>query len=198
MGDSDTDKALVEIPHYGRLSVAPKTSAPLLVVFGGIDVDRVRSGIYMWNYMDGVKDRFHIFVAASNTVNGDDAFRALKSTLEEKGLTPSNQILYLFSGGWRPGVKVLRAGGRTLFSSIYLVDIWMGVSKQSGSASPDFYKALAKEYGAKITYVYTKFGANNSSARDYIAGKVGTAVLVEGSDMSTHMSTNTAAVRLLP
>jgi hypothetical protein len=198
MGDSDTDKALVKISDYGRLSVAPKASAPLLVVFGGIDVNGVHSGTYMWDYMGGIKDRFHIFVAASNTVNGDDSYRTLKSTLEEKGLTPSTQILYLFSGGWRPGVNVLRAGGRTLFSSIYLVDIWMGVSKHSGSTSPDFYKALAKEYGPKITYVYTTFGANNSAARDYIASKAANAVLVEGSGMSIHMSTNTATVRLLP
>jgi hypothetical protein len=198
MGDSDSDKSLVDIPHYGKLSVAPKTSAALLVVFGGIDVHGVRSGIYMWKYMDGIKDRFHIFVAVSNTVNGDDAYRALKKALDEKGLAPSTQILYLFSGGWRPGVSVLRAGGRTLFSSICLVDIWMGVSKHSGSTSPDFYRALAKEYGPKITYVYTKFGANNSAARDYIAGNAGNALLVEGSGMSTHMSTNTAAVRLLP
>ncbi len=197
MGDSDADQGLVDIPKYGRLSVASDANAPLLVVFGGIDVDHRHSGEYMWDYMNRVKSRFHIFVSNSNTVDGDGSYRALMSTLKDKGATPSTQILYLFSGGWRPGMQVLRAGGRTLFSSIFLVDIWMGVTEK-GSTSPDFYKALAKEYGPKITYVHTKFGANNSSARDYVASKAKTSVLVEGASMATHMSTNTKAVDLLP
>ena len=197
MGDSD-DKGLVAVSSYGRLSVAPDASAPLLVVFGGIDVGGVHSGTYMWPYLDGVKSRFHIFVAASNAVDGDGAYRALTSTLKEKGLSPSTQILYLFSGGYGPGMKVLRAGGRTLFSSIYLVDIWMGVTARAGSVVPDFYKALANEYGNKMTYVYTTFGANNGAARDYIAKKVAKAIHVDGGGMSAHMSTNAEAVSLLP
>jgi len=198
MGDSDADKGLVDIPRQGKLSVAPDSSAPLLVVFGGIDVGGVHSGTYMWDYLGGLKDRFHIFVATSNTVDGDDAYRALKNALKEKGLAPSNEILYLFSGGYRPGMHVLRAGGRTLFSSIYLVDIWMGVTERSGSTVPDFYKALADAYGKKITYVYTSFGANNGAARDYIAKRVDRAILVKGGGMPVHMSTNSEAVRLLP
>jgi hypothetical protein len=56
---------------------------------------------------------------------------------------------------------------------------------------------------AKITYVYTSFGANNDAARDYIANKLGPqrATLVEGQEgekgMQVHMRTNTAAVGML-
>jgi hypothetical protein len=50
---------------YGKLSIAPDAKAPLLVVFGGITVDNVPSGVYMWKYIKGVEDRFRIFVAVS-------------------------------------------------------------------------------------------------------------------------------------
>jgi hypothetical protein len=192
----------VDIHGQGKLSVAPDANAPLLVVFGGIDVHKVHSGVYMWNYMSSIKDRFHIFVAHSNHVNGTEAYRSLMKALDAKNLTPSKQILYLFSGGYKPGIDVLTSVGPDLFSSIYLVDIWMGVTK-SGSRVPDFYKALANGYAGKITYVYTSFGANNEAARDYIANKVGRAraTLVEGRlhepGMQVHMRTNTAAVSTL-
>ncbi len=201
MGGPDTAAnaaTSIDIPGQGKLSVAPDAKAPLLVVFGGIDVHRVHSGVYMWNYMSNIKDRFHIFVALSNHVNGTLAYRSLIKTLQTKSLTPSKQILYLFSGGYKPGIDVLTSGGPNLFSSIYLVDIWMG-----GSVVPHFYEALAKGYAAKITYVYTSFGANNHAARDYIANKVGRAQakLVEGRihepGMQVHMRTNTVAVSTL-
>ncbi len=187
----------IDIPSYGKFSAAPGASAPLLVVFGGIDVDGVQSGVYMWNYMNKVKDRFHIFVARSNAVNGTQAYSALMGTLQKQSLTASDQILYLFSGGYRPGMQLLPSSGPATFSSIFLVDIWMGVNKKTKStAVPDFYEALVDGNAAKITYVYTSFGANNDAARDYIANKLGSskAILVK----TGHMSTNTVAVKMLP
>ncbi len=198
MGDPDTATGVatsIDLPGDGRLSIAPDASAPLLVVFGGIGVGGIPSGRYMWNYMNTLKERFHVFVAQSNLVNGRHAYHSLMSTLKARGLTPSKQILYLFSGGYSPGMDLLAGGGSTLFSSIYLVDIWMG----SGSSVPDFYMARVNENAAKITYVYTKFGANNEKARDYIAKKLGPqrAILIEGKGMQVHMSTNSVAVRTL-
>jgi hypothetical protein len=187
----------VDIAGHGKLSIAPDANAPLLVVFGGIDVDGVHSGVYMWKYMDQVRDRFQIFVARSNTVNGAHAYRALAGTLKEKGLSPSRQILYLFSGGYRPGMDLLPGEGAAIFSSIYLVDIWMGVTRKAGSVVPDFYEKLADANASKITYVYTAFGANNDDARDYIAKKA-RGIRVDGSGMSAHMSTNSVAVANLP
>ncbi len=201
-GPDNAAKAVtsIDIPSYGKLSMAPDASAPLIVVFGGIDVGGIHSGVYMWNYMSRIKDRFHIFVARSNAVNGSLAYRSLMSTLQAQGLTPSQQILYLFSGGYRPGMDLLPSSGPDLFSSIYLVDIWMGVTQRSGSTVPDFYKALVDGNAAKITYVYTTFGANNDKARDYIANKLGPhrAILVKGQGMQVHMGTNTVAVSTLP
>lgn len=189
----------VDIPSYGKLSMTSNPQDPLLVVFGGIPVGGVQSGVYMWNYMNAVKSRFQIFVAVNSNVNGTQSFSALKSTLQTKGLAPTQQILYLFSGGWRAGIDVLTSEKPAAFSSIYLVDIWMGIGKESGSRSPDFYKALVSTDAAKITYVYTSFGANNPAVRDYIAGQVGQrATLVQGQrgeeGMQTHMRTNAVAV----
>jgi len=47
MSDPDTNAVTsVDISTHGKLSIAPDANAPLLVVFGGIDVDGVQSGVY--------------------------------------------------------------------------------------------------------------------------------------------------------
>jgi hypothetical protein len=51
---------LVHVAGQGNLSIAPKVDAPLLLVFGGIDVHKVHSGVYMWNYMNPVRQRLAI------------------------------------------------------------------------------------------------------------------------------------------
>lgn len=197
MGDT------IELKGFGKLSAAKGASAPLLIVFGGTDVGGRTSGDYMWDYMGAVKDKFHIFVAANHHVNGKDAYDALMKALEANSLKASQQTLYLFSGGWRPGIPVLRSAGAKTFSFIFLVDIWMGVSEKSGSTSPDFYKALADSDADKLAYVFTRGGADNTAARDYIAKKLGPekAKLVDyqkGVDqMDTHMSTNSVAVGMI-
>jgi len=203
-GPDTAAKALssIDIRGLGKLSVAPDANAPLLVVFGGIPVGGVQSGVYMWKYMSQkIKDQFHIFVAVHEKVNGTLTYRFLMDTLKAKAITPSTQILYLFSGGYRPGMDLLTSNGPNAFSAIYLVDIWMGVTKRSGSTVPDFYKKLVDENAAKITftYVHTLFGANNNEARDYIANEVGPAraILVAGGTMKDHMSTNTTAIGTL-
>jgi hypothetical protein len=212
----------VDIPGYGRLAMAPQENAPLLVVFGGIDVAEsiidptdktnakkmVQSGVYMWKYLSNLRSRFHIFVASNPKVNGALAYRQVLYTLQWKGSPPTispstepspfsgpSQILYLFSGGYRPGIELLNKYSRNLFSSIFLVDIWMG-TRQIGS----FYEGLASANAGKTFYIHTSFGANNDGARDFIAKKLGgsSAPLVKGrpseSGMQTHMRTNEEAV----
>jgi hypothetical protein len=199
--------SLIEITGFGKLWIAsdksgPLKSAPLLVVFGGTVVDGRTSGDYMWDFMNDLKDKFHIFVADNNSVKGKEAFDALTDKITKEGLTPSKQILYLFSGGWRPGIPVLRDVGAKQFSAIFLVDIWMGVGDVSGTMSPDFYKALVDKESAKITYIFTRNGPDNPDLRDAIKKKLGDkATFVDyqkGVDHTkTHMSTNTVAVGLL-
>ena len=173
----------------GTLSMAGSLSAPLLVVFGGINVGGKRSGLYMWDYLNKITDRFHIFVAYDNNVNGAMAYGSLMSTLQAQGGTPNRQILYLFSGGYRPGMTLLNHSGTGPFSSIYLVDIWMG-SSEVGT----FYKSLADGNAAKMTYISTKNGPSNDKARAYITNKLGPrGIWFDGH----HMETNIKAVALL-
>ena len=187
---------LVQVPGQGTLSIAPAGNAPLLVVFGGIDAHKVHSGVYMWNYMNPLGQRFHIFVALTHHVNGTLAYGALMKAVTDNGLKPSRQVLYLFSGGYKAGIDLLR-GGTSRFDAIYLVDIWLG-----GAIVGDFYKSLADHDALKMTYVYTIFGPNNKVARDYIANKVAPrATLITGlpheSGVATHMRTNVTAVSTL-
>ena len=196
-GETKTAAKSNHVHGYGKLWLAPKDDSPLLIVFGGIPVGGVQSSVYMWTYMNQLKDRYHIFVATSNHTPGTLAYNAVTSKLasDDVDVTPSEQILYLFSGGYSPGMDVLSAKHASTFSQIFLVDIWMG-KKSVG----DYYKNLADTNAAKMTYVYTTGGANNEKVRDYIADRLGEtrSTHVEyrkGEDhMATHMSTNKVAV----
>jgi hypothetical protein len=97
-------------------------------------------------------------------------------------------------------MPVLRNDGSDRFSSINLVDIWIGIGKNSHSLVPDFYKTLVNKIPEKITYVFTSFGPNNSAVRDYIAASWARQKSEIGSrsGMDTHMSTNNVAVSMLP
>jgi hypothetical protein len=185
----------IHIGGRGRLSLAPIPDAPLLVVFGGIDVGGVHSGVYMWNYMNALASRYNIFVAFSSGVNGKACYRSLMDELQARGIAPSEQILYLFSGGYKPGMDLLAFTPASTFSQILLVDIWMGAARVS-----NFYKNLVTANSGKMTYTYTRFGANDEKTRDFIAGKLGgNATLVRGNPkeagMQTHMRTNTIAIQ---
>jgi hypothetical protein len=192
---------MFEVHGQGRLTIAPDRSVPLLIVFGGIPVHKQQSGVYMWPMMDRIRNRYHIFVAASNLVDGNLAYHFLTKTLESQSLKPSSQILYLFSGGYNPGMQLISTKSAHAFEEILLVDIWMGGKpKQPTDAVPNFYKSLANGNSGKTSYYYTEFGANNPPVRDYIAKKLGPGrsmlVKKQGSEspMDTHMRTNTFAV----
>jgi hypothetical protein len=205
----------IDIPGYGKLWVANKPDLPLLVVFGGIavkpsqmdgikrnkDEDKpVQSDVYMWNYMNALKSRFHIFVSLPpRHVNGPKAYDALVNAQDQK-FAPSQQILFLFSGGYLPGKDLL--GDKAYvnkFSSIFLVDIWMG-----DSTTADFYTHFVNTNADRVTYVFTEGGPANKDARDKLARKLGsqkaTKVDAQKGDVGymTHMRTNTVAIGLLP
>jgi len=205
----------IDIPGFGKLWVANKPALPLLVVFGGIavkpsqmdgikrkkDEDKpVQSDVYMWNYMNALKDRFHIFVSLPpRHVNGPKAFDALVDAQDQK-FAPTEQILYLFSGGYLPGMGLL--GDKTYagkFSSIFLVDIWMG-----NETVGDFYMHFVNRNADRVTYIYTEYGPANDDARNQLVRKLGsqkaTKVGSQKGDVGymTHMRTNTVAIGMLP
>jgi hypothetical protein len=194
----------IEVKEAGKLLPAKTATARLLLVFGGTIVNGRTSGTYMWDYMGDFKDKFHIFVAFGTDVKGAEAYKAVMKALDDNHLKASDQILYLFSGGWRPGKQLLTdQQGADAFSAVLLVDIWMRSDSDNGKASATFYKALADSDTKKLSYVYTPNGAVNKQARDYIANRLGAdrAKRVDyqkGVDeMDTHMSTNEVAVKMI-
>ncbi|HEX3878304.1 MAG TPA: hypothetical protein VHW24_15035 [Bryobacteraceae bacterium] len=214
---------LIDISGFGKLSIASDNdgtskNATLLVVFGGIPVantefDGVKrkkpvyipSGDYMWNFMNGLKDRYHIFVSASSNVGGNAAYDALIKKMKEKGIAHPSEILYLFSGGGAPGTQLLDSKGADRFSSIFLVDIWMGLGKKHPSPfMPNFYKHFVNTHADKTAYIYTEGGADNSDARDFLVKKLGSQKAIEvdsqvGEDgMQTHLRTNVVALKMIP
>ncbi len=214
---------LIDVSGLGKLSIASNNdgtskNATLLVVFGGIPVNEIEfdgiqrkkpiykpSGDYMWNFMNSLKDRFHIFVSASSDVGGNAAYNSLIKKLKEKEITHPSEILYLFSGGGAPGTQLLDSTGADRFLSIFLVDIWMGLGRKHPSQfMPNFYKHFVNAHADKTTYVFTEGGADNNDARDFLVRKLGSQKAIEvdpqaGEDgMQTHLRTNVVALKMLP
>jgi hypothetical protein len=175
-----------DIEKYGKFVANSNPSAPLLVVFGGIDVNGVKSGVYMFDYVSKLESRYHVFVAESAKVNGPAAYSALLKHLNQKGLNPSSKVLYLFSGGYSPGKPILTNNSND-FSKVLLVDIWMG-----NDTVADFYIKYAKNNSSKTTYFYTTGGAQNENAYKTISKTV-TSV----KNSAGHMKTNIDAVSSL-
>ena len=168
----------------GKILFCKNKTAPLLIVYGGIPVGGRSSGDYMWDYVDKLKNKYHIFVASSHKVDGESTYKNVLSQLEKYGIKPSSKILYLFSGGYRPGMSLLKNKASD-FSKVLLVDIWM-----KGSEISSFYIKFTKDNPSKVKYYYTDFGANNTVARDTIAKSASTAKKRPGRSMKDHMDTN--------
>jgi len=157
------------IGSYGKFSPGSKKDAPLVIVFGGIPVGGRQSGDYMYDYFDKTKNDYHLFVAASAKVKGIESYNAVMNKVQSSGLKPKSKILYLFSGGYLPGMSILKKIDPKQFDKIYIVDIWMGTKNPAISA---FYLKLASSMPDKVEYYYTDFGAQNKSARDKMASTV--------------------------
>lgn len=169
---------------YGKFSPAKDKNAPLVMVFGGIDRGKKKSGSYMYDYFNRTGDKYNLFVAKDHTVNGTSSYENVVS----KAPNAKNKVLYLFSGGYKPGKQVLEKYGADSFTKIFLVDPWMGNADVG-----KFYADLAAKYPDKIEYYYTEKGAVNSSARDRIASSVKTKV----QNKKDHFQTNEDAVNSL-
>lgn len=177
-------KPASEIGEYGKFSAGKQSTSPLVIVFGGIDVGGRKSGNYMYDYFNKTGDKYNLFVAKDHRVKGVESYEAAK----QKAPSATKKILYLFSGGYNPGMQVLKKYGAKEFDKIYLVDIWMGNEKIKS-----FYIDLARQNPDKVEYYYTSGGAVNPSARDGVASSVKNKV----KNSKGHMATNIDAVESL-
>lgn len=176
----------IDIGDYGKFSEASNKNAPLIMVYGGIDVGGKKSGEYMYDYLGKIGSSANIFVAKDHKVDGKGSYKAVKDKLSEKSISPSKKILYLFSGGYKPGMELLNSVSASEFDLIYLVDIWMGNSKVAS-----FYKNLAENNRGKVRYFYSGDGAQNADAKNSL---IKTLNFYKSNDQNNHMATNTDAV----
>jgi hypothetical protein len=183
------DKAAGKVGDYGKFTEGSSKSSPLAIVFGGIPQGGKQSGEYMYDYFNKTGDKLNLFIAANANVNGKSSYDSVIKKMDQSSITPSKKILYLFSGGYKPGMELLKSVGANKFDKIYLVDIWMG----NASAS-DFYTKIAKDNKGKVEYYYTSFGADNNTARNTISQAVSKSVANNKND---HMDTNNDAIAAL-
>ncbi len=186
-GGTQPETKAQSVQSYGRFTPAKDKSAPLVVVFGGINVAGRESGDYMYDYFNKTGDKYNLFVAKNHKIDGEGAYQALKNKISSGEISPSKKILYLFSGGYKPGKPALTKFGAEEFDKILLVDIWMG-----NSPVADFYKNLASQNKDKVEYYYTDYGANNPSARNHISS-----VVTKKEKVSGHMASNINAINSL-
>lgn len=145
------------VGNYGNFTPSINEGAPLIIVYGGIDVRGRKSGDYMYDYFGKTNNRYNLFVANDNKVDGYIAYTSLLTHLENQKIYPNKKALYLFSGGQRPGITLLKRISAEEFEKIYLVDIYIG----SNNETERIYTDLAKRYPNKIEYYYT--GSDNEA-----------------------------------
>ena len=182
-----------EITDLGNFTPSMYEGATLIMVYGGIDVNGRPSGDYMYDYFKETKNKYNLFVAKNHKVNGLNAYQEVSEYLQDQNIYPSKKVLYLFSGGFRPGYTLLKSVSPDQFEKIYLVDIYIGKNQQIA----DFYVQLAKNYPSKVEYYYTGSstsagGSRNLSAQNSIVNTVFTS-----KKGMNHMLTNVDAVKSL-
>jgi hypothetical protein len=177
----------------GNFTSSMYEGAPLIIVYGGINVKERESGDYMYDYFNGTGNNYNLFVAKNHHINGLEAYNKVIQHLQGQNIYPRKKALYLFSGGVRPGFQLLQSVSPNEFEKIYLVDIYIG----KNTAVYDLYTQLAKNYPNKVEFYYTGSdseagGLVNLKAKREIKASV--SVSKQGSN---HMLTNVDAVSSL-
>lgn len=181
------------IEGLGNFTPSMYEGAPLVIVFGGINVKERESGDYMYDYFNKTGNKYNLFVAKNHRVNGLEVYNKLNQYTQSHNIYPTKKVLYLFSGGFRPGFQLLKSVSANEFEKIYLVDIWIGKNKQVH----ELYAQLAKNYPNKVEYYYTgtdSQAGGSANLRAKLEIKRSVAVSKQGSN---HMLTNADAVSSL-
>jgi peptidoglycan hydrolase-like protein with peptidoglycan-binding domain len=181
------------IEGLGNFTPSMYEGAPLVIVFGGISVKERESGDYMYDYFNKTGNRYNLFVAKNHRVNGLEVYNKLNQYTQSHNIYPTKKVLYLFSGGFRPGFQLLKSVSANEFEKIYLVDIWIGKNKEVH----ELYAQLAKNYPNKVEYYYTgtdSQAGGSANLRAKLEIKRSVAVSKQGTN---HMLTNADAVSSL-
>jgi peptidoglycan hydrolase-like protein with peptidoglycan-binding domain len=181
-----------QVEDLGNFTPSMYDNAPIIFVYGGINVNGRESGDYMYDYFKEVGTKFNLFVAKNHKVNGLDTYEKVMDYVESQNIYPNKKILYVFSGGFRPGLTLLKSISPDQFDKIYLVDIY--IKNQSVA---DFYVDLAKRYPSKVEYYYTGNSTSAGGSRNLNAqNSIVNSVMTSKRGMN-HMLTNIDAVNSL-
>lgn len=182
-----------DLSGLGNFTPSAHEGAPLIIVYGGIDVKGRQSGDYMYDYFNKTGNLYNLFVSKNHRVDGLGTYNSVINYVSSHNIYPQKKVLYLFSGGVRAGYQLLKSVSPNEFEKIYLVDIYIG--KNQGIA--DFYTGLAKSYPNKVEYYYTGSDSNAGGSVNLGAKlKIKNAVAVSKQG-SNHMLTNVDAVSSL-
>jgi len=180
-----------EISDLGNFTPSMYEGAPLVLVYGGIDVNGRSSGDYMYDYFKDAGTKFNLFVAKNHRINGLDAYQKVTDYLQNQNIIPNKKVLYLFSGGFRPGITLLKTINPDQFEKIYLVDIYIGKNQDVSN----FYINLAKSYPYKVEYYYTGTSTVAGGSRNLIAQNSIVNTVSTSKKGMNHMLTKVDAVK---
>lgn len=182
-----------DLSGLGNFTPSMYDGSPLVLVYGGIDVNGRPSGEYMYDYFKEAGNKFNLFVAKNHKINGLDAYQKVSDYMQSQNIYPNKKVLYLFSGGFRPGFTLLKSVSPDQFEKIYLVDIYIGKNQEIAN----FYVDLAKRYPSKVEYYYTGTSTSAGGSRNLNAqNSIVNAVFTSKKGMN-HMLTNIDAVNSL-
>lgn len=182
-----------DLSGLGNFTPSMYDGSPLVLVYGGIDVNGRPSGEYMYDYFKEAGNKFNLFVAKNHKINGLDAYQKVSDYMQSQNIYPNKKVLYLFSGGFRPGFTLLKSVSPDQFEKIYLVDIYIGKNQEIAN----FYVDLAKRYPSKVEYYYTGTSTSAGGSRNLNAqNSIVNAVFTSKKGMN-HMLTNIDAVKSL-
>ena len=182
-----------DISGYGIFTPSNNTEAPLVIVYGGINVRGRESGEYMYDYFNKTNNKYNLFVAKDHRIYGYEAYMQILNSLSEQNIRPNKKVLYLFSGGVRPGMTLLSKINPEEFEKIYLVDIYIG----KNASTANFYTKLAKQYPSKIEYFYTGSSSQAGGSVNLPAKNAIISSVFLSKQGNNHMSTNVDAVASL-
>jgi len=182
-----------ELSGLGNFTPSMYDNSPLVLVYGGIDVNGRSSGDYMYDYFKEAGNKFNLFVAKNHRINGLDAYQKVSDYMQSQNIYPNKKVLYLFSGGFRPGFTLLKSVSADQFEKIYLVDIYIGKNQEIAN----FYVDLAKRYPSKVEYYYTGTSTSAGGSRNLNAQNSIVNVVFTSKKGMNHMLTNIDAVKSL-
>ena len=207
---ADESNAAADL-YLAKFADGSVQNAPLVVIFGGINVGGEASGVYMRRYAQPLFRGNHVVIAKNDKVAYADVLVLAMKTNPHTINKP--RTLYIFSNGVVPTYTFIRATAGaiplTFYSSIYMVDAYLGSNTTRAKDVTEQFLYDMRKRPQYYAFFYTNaFGENGmtQATRDKILGggatPEGIAALAKisvskgsaATDSAWHMQANEAAI----